>query len=153
MKITIKDVAKEANVATSTVSRVLSDSNKISESLNDENYKVCRCTVNKFLEDKICYRDTMCICLIEGIVLNKLELMERYNVNSFSDLIKGMFKSEGETFFNKFRGCYAGAYYDVEEKIWYIYTNHVGDRPIFYYKVCQLFLIFSKIGLSPIYKV
>ena len=31
MKITIKDVAKEANVATSTVSRVLSDSNKISE--------------------------------------------------------------------------------------------------------------------------
>lgn len=32
MKVTIKDVAKEANVATSTVSRVLSGSNKISES-------------------------------------------------------------------------------------------------------------------------
>ena len=31
MKVTIKDVAKEANVATSTVSRVLSDNPKISE--------------------------------------------------------------------------------------------------------------------------
>ena len=31
MKITIKDVAKEANVATSTVSRVLANSDKISD--------------------------------------------------------------------------------------------------------------------------
>ena len=31
MKVTIKDVAKEANVATSTVSRVLSNNEKISD--------------------------------------------------------------------------------------------------------------------------
>ena len=31
MKVTIKDVAKEANVAVSTVSRVLSNSDKISD--------------------------------------------------------------------------------------------------------------------------
>ena len=36
MKITIKDVAKEANVATSTVSRVLSNSPKISEKTKEK---------------------------------------------------------------------------------------------------------------------
>ena len=40
MKVTIKDVAKEANVATSTVSRVLSNSPKISEKTKEKlNYK------------------------------------------------------------------------------------------------------------------
>ena len=36
MKVTIKDVAKEANVATSTVSRVLSNSPKISEKTKEK---------------------------------------------------------------------------------------------------------------------
>ncbi|MDY4734879.1 LacI family DNA-binding transcriptional regulator, partial [Terrisporobacter sp.] len=36
MKVTIKDVAKEANVAVSTVSRVLSNSGKISEKTKEK---------------------------------------------------------------------------------------------------------------------
>ncbi|MDZ4975781.1 LacI family DNA-binding transcriptional regulator, partial [Clostridium perfringens] len=36
MKVTIKDVAKEANVATSTVSRVLSNSDKISDKTKEK---------------------------------------------------------------------------------------------------------------------
>ena len=40
MKVTIKDVAKEANVATSTVSRVLSNSPKISEKTKEKVMKV-----------------------------------------------------------------------------------------------------------------
>ena len=36
MKVTIKDVAREANVATSTVSRVLSNSHKISDKTKEK---------------------------------------------------------------------------------------------------------------------
>lgn len=42
MKITIKDVAKEANVATSTVSRVLSNSSKISEKTKEKVHKAIK---------------------------------------------------------------------------------------------------------------
>ncbi len=42
MKITIKDVAKEANVATSTVSRVLSNSPKISEKTKEKVHKAIK---------------------------------------------------------------------------------------------------------------
>ena len=42
MKVTIKDVAKEANVATSTVSRVLSNSPKISEKTKEKVYEAIK---------------------------------------------------------------------------------------------------------------
>ncbi|EPS49252.1 LacI family transcriptional regulator [Clostridium botulinum CFSAN002367] len=40
MKVTIKDVAKEAKVSPSTVSRVLSDNPRISDETKEKVYKV-----------------------------------------------------------------------------------------------------------------
>lgn len=31
-----------------------------------------------------------------------------------------------------FRGEFSGVLYDIEKDKWIIYTNHVGDYPVFY---------------------
>ena len=50
MKVTIKDVAKEANVATSTVSRVLSNSPKISEKTKEKVHEAIKKLNYKYLD-------------------------------------------------------------------------------------------------------
>lgn len=60
-------------------------------------------------------------------------MMNKYEASNLKELILRMYKSKGETFFKDFRGCFSGAVYLKEQSKWIIYTNQVGDMPVFYY--------------------
>ncbi|MDG1568077.1 hypothetical protein [Bacillus cereus] len=105
--------------------------------------KIFRNAVNKFSFDKAFYSDQKNLIAIDGVVLNKHDLCEKYDVseNEILNLIKKMSIEDSETFFRQFRGTFAGVFWDKETNKLKVFTNHIGDKEVFYYlcKESQVF--------------
>lgn len=110
----------------------ISNKNLIIEKIESSDIEIQRKTINKFLKDKVFFNDLIYTIVIEGVIFNKLELIEKYNKKTFKDTIVEMYKKEGESFFSKFRGSFSGVFIDKEKNIKLIFTDHIGDKQIFY---------------------
>ncbi|ACB08668.1 MAG: Asparagine synthase [Thermotoga petrophila] len=108
------------------------DSGLMVESLEEKHYYIERRTIKKFERDKVFAEDENYIVLTEGVILNSLELMEKYKTSDLKNAIIKMYEQNGETFFKEFRGSFSGLLYDRKTDKWLIYTNHFGDKQIFY---------------------
>ena len=106
------------------------------EDIVDEFY-VHRKTINKFMNDKIFSKRKEAFIVLEGVILNKQEILSTNEKNSLEEYI---LNNKSKVFFNEFRGTFSGACYSVEEKKWIVYTNHVGDKPVFYYCKDDIFV-------------
>lgn len=89
-------------------------------------------TLNKFLKDKAFSQDDDVAVIVEGCILNRLELLHKYDGGTMFELCKKMYGILGETFFQEFRGSFSGMLYDRRRDLLLAFTNHVGDRPLFY---------------------
>ncbi len=105
------------------------------ESIEGTNYHLERRTIKKFENDKIFHEDENYIVITEGVVLNSLMLINKYKARDFKDAILKMYEKNGERFFEEFRGSFSGLLYDRRNNRWIIYTNHFGDKQIFYMKL------------------
>lgn len=105
----------------------------VKETLTGDGYRVQRRTVNKFMDDKVFVDSTDLLIVIEGVVLNKKQLIEQYAPHgSFESCIRNMYAASGEKFFNPFRGSFSGVLYDKIKDTWIIFTDHIGDKQVFY---------------------
>lgn len=104
----------------------------VSEIMHNSKFMAVRNTLNKFMADKAFYSNEKYFVIVEGFLLNKLKLLDEYNVATVEDLVIQMYKHKGETFFNLFRGSFSGVLYEYSSDTWLIYTNHTGDSPVFY---------------------
>jgi asparagine synthase (glutamine-hydrolysing) len=107
---------------------------------------VQRQTLNKFLLDKAFDENDELIVIVEGYILNKVELYKKYDVSSMNELVGHMLQIYGETFFSEFRGCFSGAIYIKKENKWIIYTNQIGDSPVFYLLIDNKFAAASQVS-------
>lgn len=89
-------------------------------------------TLNKFLLDKAFEETEELLIIAEGYLLNKAKLFQKYSAGSVAELVAIMLESYSEAFFSEFRGCFSGAVYVKAEDKWIVYTNQIGDNPIFY---------------------
>lgn len=94
-----------------------------------------RRVVNKFMNDRVFYDDTNYTIIVEGVVLNNRELVEKYKTTCWRDCIIKMYLLEGESFFRSFRGSFSGAFFNKRTSTWIIYTGHTGEKQVFYSKV------------------
>jgi asparagine synthase (glutamine-hydrolysing) len=89
-------------------------------------------TINKFHNDKVFHEDDNYFVLTEGVILNSLDLIKRYKGSSLFEAITIMYKEKGNDFFKEFRGSFSGLFYDKKNNKKIIYTNHIGDKQVFY---------------------
>ena len=104
----------------------------VEEQIGGQVFTARRNTLNKFMMDKAFSWNGNYLVVTEGYLLNKMDLFRLYNVQDVNELVIRLYKQEGETFFNRFRGSFSGAFYDKNADKWLIYTNHMGESPVFY---------------------
>lgn len=115
------------------------------ETLEYDDIKIQRRTIKKFLNDKIFYQDENYLIVTEGIIFNKFELIKKYQKENFKDTIIEMYKKNGDTFFNEFRGSFSGIFIDKKENRNIIYGDQIGSKLLFYYKCEKGIIIASEI--------
>lgn len=106
-----------------------------------------RLIVDKFFNDKIFFENKDFIILIEGVVLNSNLLIKKYNVKTLIEVILYDLYKGNDKFFEELRGSFCGFYYKKIEKKGYCFTNHTGDRPLFYYNENEKFIITSSVEI------
>ena len=108
-------------------------------------YAIERRVVNKFMKDRVFKDSKEMFILIEGVILNRFQLISKYGSTDWADCIRTMYEKNGDVFFNEFRGSFSGVLFDKTKNEWLIYTNHVGDKQVFFSKTNEGFLFGSEI--------
>ena len=105
------------------------------ERIDGNNFIAERRVVNKFMNDRVFLDTDDYTVIVEGVILNNHELMDKYSSNSWASCVIKMYEANGETFFDSFRGSFSGALYDKAADKWIIYTGHTGEKQVFYAQV------------------
>jgi asparagine synthase (glutamine-hydrolysing) len=113
--------------------------------LKSNDFYIEKRTIRKFENDKILKENDDYIILIEGVILNSKKLIKKYNENDLFNTVINMYKINGEKFFEEFKGSFSGIFYDKKVDKWLIYTNHVGDKQVFYFFNKDFFIFGSEI--------
>ena len=107
---------------------------------------VKRNTLNKFMNDKAFAETDDYVIVSDGFILNKISLFEQYGVDTVELLFAEMYRKNGDEFFSELKGGFSGAFYDKKNNKWLIFTNHVGDSPVYYIKTEQGFFAGSQVN-------
>lgn len=87
----------------------------------------------KFTKEKIFQEDNDVLVVIDGVLLNDKELKNQYGATDNFNLIKTMYESQGINLVNSLRGNFYGMIYDKKKNEWSIFTNHLGNKPVYYF--------------------
>ncbi len=118
----------------------------VMETLLESDCTIKRNTLNKFMNDKtFCDTDDLAF-VTEGVILNLRDLLEEYGVTAVNELVPAMYRKEGEQFFSRFVGPFAGALYDKRLNTWLVWINHVGDKAVFYSASSDFFIAGSQVN-------
>ena len=114
--------------------------------IEGDTFTLERRVVNKFMNDRVFFDSPLFTIIVEGVVLNNHLLIEKYSAENWEQCVQEMYLRNGDSFFNEFRGSFSGALYDKQQEKWIIYTDHIGDKQIFYTETPEGYIFGSEIG-------
>lgn len=118
---------------------VISNTNYKSENLvtsdyiKEDNLLVYKKFNNKFNKEKIFENGQKLIVVLDGVILNDKELNLEFNAKDKYTLIEKLYTKYGINFADKLRGNYYGIVYDKRTKECHVFTNHLGNKPVYHY--------------------
>ncbi|SHI73719.1 hypothetical protein [Clostridium intestinale] len=102
------------------------------DNIEHKDYMIGKTSIKKFENDKVFFDNDEFSIIIDGVVLNLQELRNKYTASSWPNTIIKMYKQIGEQFMDSFRGAFSGILCDKINNTFIIFTNHYGDKGIFY---------------------
>lgn len=122
------------------------DSNLIRKSFISGDLYLEQSSVNKFIHDKVFNENEFFLILVEGVILNSLDLIKKYKCSNLFDTVCSMYQLNGNSFLNEFRGSFSGVFYDKNKNKKIIYTNQIGDKQVYYSQTGFDFIFGSEIN-------
>lgn len=110
------------------------------------------CMIHKFEYDKVFTELENYIIMLDGVILNRKELIENCNnaTNSdgvqWSDVLINLYEGKGEQFVASLRGSFAGALYDKRQRKWIIFGDQIGSKFVYFAKIGDFFCCTQVMG-------
>lgn len=102
---------------------------------NFYHYRIKQLTLNKFLKDKIFYENKNYIVAFEGVVYNFKQLRQKYSLHTNEELIIYLLDNyEIHEVARMLDGYYAAVVIYKSENILCLFTDHIGYRPLWFFK-------------------
>ncbi len=115
----------------------------INDRLDNEYLSVERYTFKKFLNDKCLFDNEKFTIVIEGIILNSVDLITEYNTMNIGQCAIKMYTLLGDKFFDDFRGSFCGILLDKKKNRIIAFSDHLALRQLFYSEVGDSIIISS----------
>ena len=112
---------------------------------HEDKFYLERRTIDKFQQDKFIYEDENMIFVLDGVVLNALEVCREQQAENFQNAIIFLYRKRKLAFLTELRGSFSGVVYDKKEDILALFTDQIGSKPIFYYSEKNCFIFSSEI--------
>ncbi len=118
---------------------------KFQDIIEENTFMLYRNYNKKFENEKIFQKHKDLIIVIDGVILNSKELVNKYAGINLAETIYKMFQSNGIGFVDELRGNFYGFIYEEKSNTWYAFTNHLGNKPLYYYynKEREIFCVSS----------
>lgn len=109
-----------------------------------EPFSVCYSNNNngKFTKDTICYEDDSYIIILDGIILNRKDLLSGTNL-AWEKLVVERLSKEGVGFVNLMNGSFYGALVDKNNKKCIAFTDKLGTKFLYSYQDSNMLIISS----------
>lgn len=95
-------------------------------------FQLDRFVLNKYETDKIFFEDENFIILLDGVITNSAELLNKTGYEEWKDCIIALYNDNPRTFFKEFRGSFCGLIHNKNDNQWLIFNDHIGTKPLYF---------------------
>lgn len=88
--------------------------------------------VKKFSEDKTVFETNECILCLDGVIINKLLLLQSSVRSTWQETLEELYKTKGIAFVSLLRGSFSGFVFDkINQKV-YVFSDQIGSKFLYY---------------------
>lgn len=109
---------------------------------SEANYICYNKMVNKYDDDKIFFQNEDYLLVLDGVVLNKLDLININGGRDWKDVVINLYR-QSDVFFDVFRGSYSGLLYDKKKNKTIVFSDHIGTKFLYYIKLNDAIFVSS----------